>query len=105
MKINDDWTAIHDHMPGHDLTLTVSGTLLCHTDGWVGTLHELPSGVNPKILLMELVMRPAIKGGNPVETTVTVSWSEATDFEYDQVTISVEDEEAEDFTLDVQHPR
>jgi hypothetical protein len=89
MKLCGEWTAYHDHMPGKGMSLRVSGQVCFNTGGWSVELKPRePQGFNPKMLLLDLV---ATQDGaqTDVETEVEASWSEQTDFEYDEVSIHV----------------
>ena len=81
-----DFQAIHDHMPGKNMTLTVSGQVEYPEDCWTVSLDRMRSGINPKILMLRLYES---KGDVCLEkiTREPVSWSESTETEYTEVQI------------------
>ena len=84
----DGWAAVHDHLPPGPPTLRVHGKCTFPTAGYVVELrrHE-PPGADPRDLLLEKVVR---EPAGPVAATVTVvpvNYDEATDVEYETVTI------------------
>lgn len=83
-----DWKAWHDRMPGSPPTLHVSGTCHVHSSGWRCELrrHE-PQGINPRDLLLDLVLHPPEGAAGDVEDDVECSYREDTDAEYDTVSI------------------
>lgn len=107
MELCGEWTAIHDHMPGEPKTLRVAGQVCCQSGGWRADLTKSePQGINQRVLLLDLA---AIQDGEvqtDVQTTVDVEYSEATDAEYDEVTVHVkgtpEGEPVADKTVPVQ---
>ncbi|WP_193047086.1 hypothetical protein [Mycolicibacterium baixiangningiae] len=105
MELIGEWTAFHDHMPGKPKTLTASGQAQFRTEGWsVAVRRSEPQGINPKMLLLEL--EATHDGGSPEAlTTIDVTWTEETDFEYEQVAFTVlgspEGDAVEGKTIDV----
>jgi hypothetical protein len=84
----NDWTAVHDHMPGKPRTLRVNGTCEMPTTGYEGSLRRIePQGINPKDLRLELVITEPSGGVTEVITPLHVEYEEPTDMEYDTVTI------------------
>ena len=55
-----DFTAIHDHMPGADGHLRVSGTVVTTTRGWKVELrdHEGAPPFNPDFVFLDLALMP-----------------------------------------------
>ncbi len=94
------WTAIHDHMPGANMRLQVSGECLCPTPGYTLTLTRgAPQGINPKDLLLDLT-EEAPSGAQPsVMTSCTADYTEEPAEEFDTVTVRGEGGE----TITVQH--
>jgi len=105
--------AIHDHMPGSDGALRIGGTAVFRTGGWTAELrlHDKrgPTGINPFILYLDLVMAPP-----PDDQSVTQEVTpfdlpefrlEDPELEYQEVHVSVvNSEDAPPETLKVQHP-
>jgi len=83
-----DWHAWHDTMPGKPATLHVEGKCTFPTSGYTVSLKPMRPGINPKIYLMELVVRPPTGPVNEVLTTVEVKYAEKTDSLYDSVSIN-----------------
>lgn len=86
-----DWYAWHDHMPGPGSTPTlhVTGTCTFNTTGYSAELkkHE-PQGINPKDLLLDLVVHEPSGGiAGQAFTDVPVRYDEETTMEYDTVSI------------------
>lgn len=97
------WSAIHDHMPGPDakLELRVYGACMCPNPGYTLTLkYKEPQGINPRDLLLELTAEPSSGSAPDVIWPCTVEYCEATDMEYDTVTILGEGGD----TVKVEHP-
>ena len=85
-----DWYAWHDHMPGPGSTPTlhVTGTCTFNTAGYSAELRRIRQGINPKDLLLELVVHePSGDVAAEVLTDVPVSYIEETSMEYDTVSI------------------
>jgi hypothetical protein len=84
-----EWEAWHDHMPGGPATLIVSGVCKVPDDRYKVVLRRRePQGINPKDLLLELIVTEERSGTELVEeTALEVRYEEQTDFEYDTVTI------------------
>ena len=83
-----DWYASHDHRPPGPATLTVTGKCKFPTPiiKWFLSRRE-PQGINPKDLLLDLVVAGGIEGSEEKETTLEVRYEEQTDFEYETVTV------------------
>lgn len=94
MELCGEWDAWRDIQPPGPTTLHIKGTCCFPTAGWAVEVkrHE-PQGINPYILMLDVV---ASQGGSvapQVLTEVAVTWSEVTDFPYEQVQILAEDTE------------
>lgn len=84
------WYASHDHMPPGPATLRVTGECRFRTTGYRVTLRRRePQGINPKDLLLELIVEEPPPGSIVGQgfTTMEARYEEETDFEYDTVTI------------------
>ena len=83
----EDWYASHDHQPPGPPTLRVTARCECPQGGYTLRLerHE-PQGINPKDLLLRLVVE-APEVGPDVMTEERVEYVEETDMEYDTVSI------------------
>jgi hypothetical protein len=83
----DGWYAYHDFMPGSSPTLHVGATCTAPTNGYHFSLvrHE-PQGVNPRDLLLRLVVDES-EFANDVVTTYDVHYGEDTETRYDSVSI------------------
>ena len=89
-----DFYASHDHMPGSDRTLRVTGTVVFRTGGWSACLEETDgnTGINPKMLVLNLVITPPEEGAVTTDalTPVEVEWSvDDPQIEYEQVEFRV----------------
>jgi len=94
-----DWYASHDHMPGKPKTLYVTGKCKFPQPGYSVELRPAnPQGINPKIYLLDKIVRKPLDPAADVITTVEVRYEEQTDTEYDQVTI-----QPDGVTVDVEH--
>ena len=83
-----DWTAIHDLMPGHPRTLTVTGTCTFPTAGYEVELRPaVPQGINPLDLLLGKIVTPPSGPAADVITDVEARYEEVTDVMYETVTI------------------
>lgn len=62
----EDFYANCNHMPGSERTLRVGGKVTVRTGGWSAKLveHEGPSGINPFMLTLDLVVTKP-QGGVP----------------------------------------
>jgi hypothetical protein len=70
-----DFAAFVDAMPGHTPTLIVTGTLVFATGGWKAKIQPAsPQGINPKILLMQVVTDPPEGAVTQVLTPVEVRY-------------------------------
>jgi len=102
MELCGEWTATHDRMPGRTPTLRVDGCCCFNEDGWQAELrdHE-PQGINPRIMMIDLVVTPPDGSVPEVLTEVPVQWEQETGSEYDQVHVVVVGGEAPDKMIDV----
>ncbi len=84
----DGWAAVHDHLPPGPPTLRVHGKCTFPSAGYSVELrrHE-PPGTDPRDLLLEKVVREPAGPVAEAPTVVPVNYDEATDVEYDTVTI------------------
>lgn len=82
-----DWYAWHDHEPPGPARLNVTGVCTFPTTGYTTELQPMePQGINPKDLLMKLVIDEPEIGGAAI-TDVEVRFQKETDTEYESVTI------------------
>jgi len=82
-----EWSAWYDHMPVGPGTLTVTGKCkFPDTRYRIGLRRREPQGINPKDLLLELIVTEQ-RGWADEETTLKAHYEEQTDFEYETVTI------------------
>lgn len=102
MELCGDWAAWHDRMPGGPATLHVSGCCCFPTDGWSVEARQGRFGINPDIVMLELVVTPPESVAPDVLTEQDVRWSQETDGHYTQVHVRVLGAEAEGKVLDVQ---
>jgi len=103
MDFCGEWTASHDRMPGKPETLRVDGCV-CFDDGsWTAELveHDGPQGINPKILIIDLVVSRSDVGAD-VLSEVPVHYELQTSSEYDQVQVDPRDEPGSSKLVDVQ---
>jgi hypothetical protein len=106
----EDFYASHNHMPGSDRALRVTGTVVFVTGGWSCELRETEgnTGINPEMLSLDLVITPPADGVAVPEvlTPVQVEWSiDDPQTEYRQVqfrVVGTDDEPPP--VIDVQHP-
>ena len=83
----ENWYAYHDFMPGSPPTLHVGATCTAPTNGYHFSLvRQEPQGVNPKNLLLRLVVEEA-EFANEVVTIYETHYREDTDMRYDSVSI------------------
>jgi hypothetical protein len=83
-----DWEAWHDRMPGAEPTLHVTGRCEFRTSGWTVRLERaVPQGINPRDLLLDLVVTPPTGPVADVVTEEEVRYDEQTDAEFGSVTI------------------
>jgi hypothetical protein len=106
-----DFVAIHDHMPGSDDELRVTGTVVFRTGGYSAQLRPLegPGGINPKMLTLVLHIDPpgpddmTTDALDPVPVQYTLS---NPTIEYTHVDFRVEGTDDEPPpTLEVEHPQ
>lgn len=107
----EDFYASHNHMPGSDRAVNVTGCVVFRTGGCSAELrsHEGNPGVNPQMLRLDLVITPPPDGTAVTEvlTPVPVEWSDADpQIEYLQVQFDVvgTDDEPPPI-IDVEHPQ
>lgn len=83
-----DWSAWHDHQPPGPPVLHVRGECEFPTAGYsVELKRSEPQGINPKDLLLDLVVHEPSGPAAQVITKVEARYREETDFEYETVTI------------------
>ena len=83
-----DWSAWHDHQPPGPPVLHVRGECEFPTAGYsVGLRRTEPQGINPKDLLLDLIVREPTGPAAEVITPLEARYSEETDVEYETVTI------------------
>jgi hypothetical protein len=82
------WSAVHDHMPPGTPTLRVTGECEMPTPGYTCELrlHE-PQGINPKDLLLDLIVTEPTSSQPEVITPCEVRFEETTETEYETVSI------------------
>ena len=98
-----EWTAQHDFMLGKPPTLHVSGKCCFPTTGWEATLQRhQPQGINPWILILDLVVTHHPLTGAPALTELDVDWTEETASPYSQVDIHVIGAAAQGKLIDVE---
>ena len=96
---DDDWTAIHDHMPGKDMTLTVRGVTMLPSPGYTNVrLEPMRSGINPLILMLEVKADPPTDAQPDVMTPYDVEFKTRTETEHESVMIR-----PDGVSIDVQH--
>ena len=107
----EDFYASHNHMPGSDRAMKVTGTVVCVSDGCSAELrrHGGNPGINPQMLRLDLHLTPPPEGTSvpQVLTPTAVEWSEPdAQIEYQQVDFTVvgTDDEAPP-SIDVEHPQ
>lgn len=106
----EDFYASHNHMPGSDRTMRVTGTVVFLTGGWSCELRptEGNTGINPQMLSLDLVLQSPPEGSAVPEvlTPCAVEWSvDDPPIEYQQVqfrVIGTDDEPPP--VIDVDHP-
>lgn len=83
-----NWSAFHGSRPPTARALLVTGTCRFPTGGYVVKLvrHE-PQGINPKDLLLDLIVQEPNGAVPDVITDVEARYEEMTEFEYETVTI------------------
>lgn len=103
MELCGEWKAWHDRMPCGPPTLHVTGKCSVPTEGWKAALqqHE-PQGLNPTILMLDLVVTCPEGFVAQILTELDVSWIEKTDMRYDQVSVDVVGATAESKLIDVE---
>jgi hypothetical protein len=106
----NDWTAIHNHMPGGgELVLRVSGTVWLPTPGYSNVeLEQERSGINPLIVRLRVTADAPTNPQNEVVTPYPeIKWETTSDTEYESVTIEAGESGALELpvTVEVQHPQ
>src|ERR1700730_4454760 len=82
------WTAGLDTMPPEKPRMTVKGVCTCPTSGFKTSLRKAnPQGINPDILLLDLVTDPPTNIVNQVVTNYDVTYHEKDSQRYTEVTI------------------
>ena len=109
-----DFFASHNHMPGSDRALRVSGTVVFATSGWSCSLcpTEGNTGINPMMLSLDLLLMEPPPGTavSEVLTPCPVEWSvvdPAIDYQQVQfrvLTVRASDDEPPP-VLEVVHPQ
>lgn len=110
---HESFFAICNHMPGADRALRVGGTVVFRTGGWSAKLREHerkePTGINPFILYLDLVIDPPAEGMAVPEVLTPVELDEFRvedpALEYQEVhfiVVGTEDEPPE--RVEVEHP-
>jgi hypothetical protein len=83
----ENWYAYHDFMPGSPPALHVGATCTAPTNGYHFSLvRQAPQGIDPKDLLLRLVVEEA-EFANEVVTIHETHYREDTDMQYDSVSI------------------
>ncbi len=107
----EGFDAIHDHMPGADGALRVTGTVVFVQGGWTAELMPLgePSGISQLMLTLDLALTgpppgsgvPEVLTPVPVECTI-----ERPEIEYREVAFRLSSDTEDDppQTIDVVHP-
>jgi len=109
----ENFYASHDHMPGRNRTMRVSGTVVFATGGWSCDLRrtEGNTGINPRMLSLDLLLDPPDPGtGVPeVLSPCNVEWTEDdVSEEYEEVEFRIvggTDEEEPPPVIPVEHPQ
>jgi hypothetical protein len=107
----EDFYASHNHMPGSDRAIKVTGTVVFRTGGYSAKLcpKEGNTGINPQMLALELEIDPPSEGAPTTDalTPVAVEWSaDDPPIEYQQVqffVVGTDDEPPP--VLGVEHPQ
>ncbi len=75
----EDFYASHDHMPGSDHAIRVTGTVVCRTGGCSAELQERRgnTGINPEMLHLNLILTAPPEGSAVTEvlTPISLEWS------------------------------
>jgi hypothetical protein len=83
-----DWKAWHDRMPGAEPTLHVTGRCEFPSSGYeVRLKRHTPQGINPRDLLLDVLVTEPTGPVNQVVTELDVSYDEQTDVDYQSATI------------------
>ncbi len=83
-----DWSAWHDHEPPGPPVLHVRGECEFPTAGYsVELRRHVPQGINPRDLLLDLIVHEPSGPAADVITVVEARYREETDVEHDTVTI------------------
>ena len=100
----DNWTAIHDHMPGSGQQGTrVQGTCTFPESGWEARLEVGRGGINPdpNTLYLDLKVTQPTGVTRPVITPVQVQFEDKTGVEYTTVLVDF----GQTARITVEHPR
>ncbi|MBA3618026.1 MAG: hypothetical protein H0W56_00210 [Acidothermales bacterium] len=106
-----DFYASHDHMPGRNRALRVTGTVVFTTGGWSCNLRrtEGNTGINPRMLSLDLLLDPPdpAAGVPKVLTPCDIEWTEdEVSEEYNEVRFRVVGAEEEPPpVIPVEHPQ
>jgi hypothetical protein len=103
MKFCGEWEAWHNRMPGVTPKLRVSGKFCFNEGGWSAALKPTePQGINPRMLMLDLIVVEDDPVHTEALTEVDVEWSVETDHEYDEVFVQVPDTDIEPKLIKVQ---
>lgn len=107
----EDFYAICNHMPGSERTLRIGGKVTVRTGGWSAKLarHEGPSGINPFMLTLDLVVTKPQDGAPEAIETIEIEEFSVPDptTEYQEVSfrlVGVGEEDEPPPTVEVEHP-
>jgi hypothetical protein len=105
----EDFEAIHDHMPGSEHVLRVTGTVVFATSGWSCELRETSgnNGINQLMLSLDLVLEGPPEGSTVSEvlTPCPVEWqTDNPAIDYKQVQFHVNTDDPPPPVIDVIHP-
>jgi hypothetical protein len=104
MEFCKEWTAYHDRMPGKEPALRVFGTCCMPTGGWSTDLgpHEGPPGINPRVLMLDLLVAAPTGPASDVVTEILVQYEVQTPSQYDQVHVRATGDAHGDKVIDVE---
>jgi hypothetical protein len=99
-----DWSAVHDFQPAGPPTLRVDGAVCFPRTGWSAWIeaHDGPQGINPEILIVDLVVAKQGPVHAPAQTKVPVRYELETTFGYKQVHVMSRTDPSLSILLDVQ---
>jgi hypothetical protein len=107
----EDFHASHNHMPGSDRAMGVTGTVVFRTGGWSCRLEAVEgnTGINPEMLRLNLILDgpSGSAGETDVLTPCPVEWSVPDPaIEYQHVEFRViGTDDAPPETIPVDHPQ